>query len=368
MTRLAMTFWALLLGCGACTEDRLGVFLPPPAWARACEPPTATPALSPVRGVNLIGFDASEYLGPDARVSQSVQEFADLGGNWLAVNFWWFQDRPASVEIAPAPELYTISDEAIEVAVQAAHAQGLSVMLRPMVDLPDGSSRRFIQPSAAWFASYRNFILRYAELAARWHVAAFSVGAELAATEGSEDAWRSLIGAVRAVYPGTLVYCALYDTAPHLTWWDVVDVIGIDAYYSISPWLCADTSDLTCAWVYWLDVIDRHVGEFHPGQPVWLTEVGVRSVRGAARLPWCFTDPCFGLVDGEALDYAGQAEYYRALLQAGGSRRWLQGVFWWAWNADPRQVSPTDFTPQGKPAEDVLAQFWGGHAAAVESP
>jgi hypothetical protein len=359
MMWLVMTSLALLLGCGACTEEGLGVYFPPPPWAWACAPPAATPTLSAVRGVNLIGFDAREYLGPDARVSQSVQEFADLGGNWLAIDFWWFQETPASVEITPAPELYTIPDEAIEVAVQAAHANRLSVVLRPMVDLPDGTSRRFIQPSTAWFASYRDFILRYADLAARWHLGAFSVGVELAATEGAEGGWRDLIDAVRVAYSGTLVYCATYDTASRLRWWDAVDVIGIDAYYSISPWLGADTSD-RCAWVYWLDVIHRHLAEVHPGQPVWLTEVGVRSARGAARLPWCFTDPCFGLVDGDAVDYAGQAEYYRALLQAADNRPWLQGIFWWAWNADPRQLRPTDFTPQGKPAQDVLAQFWGG--------
>lgn len=318
-----------------------------------------------MRGANLIGFNTGEYVGPESRLAPSVQDFADVGGNWLAVNFWWFQDDPTAVEIAPAPELYTISDEAIETAVETAHARGLSIMLRPVVDLRDGTPRRFIRPSPAWFASYRDFILRYAELAGHWNVAAFSVGAELAETETWENEWRGVIDAVRTAYPGMLVYCATYDTAPRLRWWDAVDVIGIDAYYSVLPWFGQDTRKLTCGWVYWLDAIERQIAQAHPGKPVWLTEVGARSARGAARLPWCYMDPCFGLVDGQVVDHAGQAEYYRAVLQAAGDCPWLTGVFWWAWNADPRYLSPTDFTPQGKPAQDVLSEFWGGRSASV---
>ena len=58
--------------------------------------------------------------------------------------------------------------------------------------------------------------------------------------------------------------------------------------------------------------------------------------------------------------FGSAANYYRAALLATGRRPWLQGVFWWAWYADPDApyIDDTDYTPQGKPAEDVLAEFW----------
>ena len=350
---------ALLAGCAG---DGLDVYLPPPPWVWGCTPPAETPPKLSVRGTNLIGFSSSEYVGSAARVDRSLASFAAVGGNWVAVNFWWFQDDPLATEIGPDPARYTISDEAIAAAVAAAHTHGLQVVLRPMVDLRDGTSRWFIQPSARWFGSYQDFVTTYARRAAEWQVEAFSVGAEFALTEPCESEWRRVVAAVRSTYDGTLVYCATYDTAATLPWWDAVDVIGVDAYYTVA--VCPDTDSraMTCAWSYWLDRVERSVVARYPNKPVWLAEVGVRAARGAARLPWCYNDPCFGLVDGQQFDGQEQADYYRAVLLAAGERSWLTGIFWWAWNADPDgpSVGPTDYTPQGNPAEGVLAEFWAG--------
>jgi hypothetical protein len=351
-----------------CTSEGLDIYLPPPPWIWSCTAPTEVPPRLAVRGANLIGFDSGEYVGPSAHVSETIDAFAAVGGNWIAVNFWWFQDHVSSAEIGPAPELYTISDAAIAATVEAAQARGLNVLLRPMVDLRDGPSRRFILPSPEWFESYRAFIVTYAQCAAEWSVAAYSIGAELALTEAWEPEWRGIVADVRAVYDGPLIYCASYDTASDMRWWDAVDGIGIDAYYAVAVLPDMDSQAMTCAWSYWLDRIERRIVVANPGKPIWLTEVGIRSARGAARLPWCYNDPCFSLVDSTALDELEQANYYRAVLLAAGERPWLEGIFWWAWNADPRApyIGPADYTPQGKTAEAVLAEFWAHERAGPD--
>jgi hypothetical protein len=345
-----------------CDERGLGVYLPPPPWAWLCTAPGEPLSVMPVRGANLVGFRNSEYVGPDARVDQSLEAFSAVGGNWVAVSFWWFQDRLDSTEIGPDPTIYTITDEAIAAAIEAAHELGLNVMLRPMVDLRDGTWRRFILPSSDWFQSYVEFISYYARQASAWDAEAYSIGVELTLTESWEDHWRDVISVVRAAYGGPLVYCAACDTAADLAWWDAVDVIGIDAYYSVAVGPNDPERFMTCAWSHWLDLIERQIVEVHPDKPVWLTELGVRSAHGAARLPWCYNDPCFFLVDGHTVDLGQQANYYRAALRAAGARPWLQGMFWWAWNADPDApyLGDTDYSPQGKPAQDVLAEFWTG--------
>jgi hypothetical protein len=349
-----------LVVCAAC-NDGLRSYLPPPALATAlCIPPTEIPPPPAVRGANLIGFHESEYRGPAARAAASLDDLAARGANWVAINFWWFQATAASTEIAPDPSAYTISDEAIATAIQAAHAAGLRVLLRPMLDVRDGTPRRFLQPSPTWFAQYRAYLARYAERATTWGADAFSLGAELALTEPQDTEWRAVVAAIRARYSGPLIYCAVADTAADVTWWDAVDIIGVDVYNALTLDAAPSLAELTCAWSYWFDVLECDLAARHPGQPVWLAEIGVRSARGAARLSWCFDDPCGGLVDWQTMDLAGQATYYRAALLAAGHRPWLAGVLWWAWNADPTgdDVSPTDFTPQGKPAADVLAEFW----------
>lgn len=350
----------------ACGTMWLAAGLPPPS-ALYCAVPDEIPPRLPVRGVNLVGFQTGEYVGPDARLGESLGAFSALGGNWVAVNFWWFQDNATSAEITPDPALYTISDEAIVAAVQAAHDQGLNVLLRPVVDLRDGARRGTIQPSPAWFNAYGGFIQHFAALAEQWQVAAFSVGVELSATQPDEADWRQLIAAVRTTYSGALVYCANHDGVADLAWWDALDIIGVDAYYAVERRPDADAATMTCAWSYWLDRLERDTAARYPGKPVWLTEVGALAARGSARAPACYSGSCSGLVDVDTVDYAEQAHYYRAALLAAGQRPWLSGVFWWSWYPDPgaAYVRATDYSPQGKPAADVLREFWTGDLSGM---
>jgi len=354
---LSYTLPTLLVSCGAPWP---GLESLPPLRAWFCSAGTSETRVLPVRGVNLVAFRADEFVGSGAKIDDALRTFGGLGGNWVAVNFWWFQDRADSAEIAPDEGLYTISDEAIETAVRSAHTQGLNVLLRPMVDVRDATWRGEIRPSPAWFASYQAFLERYSGLATTWNVEAFSVGVELKASESHGPEWRALIAETRRSYDGQIVYCANFDSAAELAWWDAVDVIGIDAYYAVAPWSGADVRLMTCAWRYWLDQMEQTIGARFSDKPVWLTEVGARSARGAARLPWCSADVCFHLVQTQIVDVAEQANYYRATLLAVSERTWIDGVFWWCWYADPSAayVRETDYTPQNKPAEDVLAEFW----------
>lgn len=321
---------------------------------------SARPTDLAVRGANLVGFYSAAYVDTGNHLTVALDRFSEIGGNWLAVTFWWFQDSATATEIAPDHSLYTISDEAIQAAVRAAHEQGLQVLLRPMVDIRGGAWRGAIRPSEAWFDSYRRFILAYAQQAANWEVAAFSVGAELSETEGWQDQWRRLIADVRAIYSGPVVYSALHDAALRLDWWDAVDIIGVDEYSPVALLPSSNACTMAAGWTFWLEQLENGLVARFPGKPVWLTEVGVRSARGAASQPWCWQDPCGGFVDADIVDLAEQANYYEAVLLAASARTWLQGVFWWSWDPDPTApyISGPDYSPQGKPAEDILVQYW----------
>lgn len=133
---------ALLIGCS------------PPLSAWLCDISEELPPPLTVLGANLVGFQSSEFVGSDARVSEALRMFQVIGGNWTAINVWWFQDSIDAEEIMPAPDAYTISDEAVEAAIAAAHAAGLRVLLRPVIDVRDGEWRARIRPTARWFESY----------------------------------------------------------------------------------------------------------------------------------------------------------------------------------------------------------------------
>ena len=62
---------------------------------------------------------------------------------------------------------------------------------------------------------------------------------------------------------------------------------------------------------------------------------------------------------GRALDTALQAACYRAAFESIWGKPWLAGVHVWKWFTDSRdEHGPTDFSPAGKEAEDVLKEWF----------
>ena len=89
--------------------------------------------------------------------------------------------RPTSTTMAPAASFGSPSDESLIAAIEEAHRQGLRVMLRPYLDVKDGSWRADITPSDvnAWFANYTAFLDHYLDIAKSHGVEEFTLGVEL---------------------------------------------------------------------------------------------------------------------------------------------------------------------------------------------
>jgi len=51
-----------------------------------------------------------------------------------------------------------------------------------------------------------------------------------------ERHWRDLIAAVRQHYEGPLTYAANFDQVDAVGFWDALDAVGVNAYYSLSRW------------------------------------------------------------------------------------------------------------------------------------
>ena len=132
-------------------------------------------------------------------------------------------------------------------AIAAAEAQGLNVMLKPQIGAVDpnvpGGFGNLTDPNevivnpAAFFASYKAYILQWAELAQQYHVPILSIGNEmLAATKPQYTSyWDDIITAVRQVYSGELTYSALLPLQTNYTagnevqqiqFWNKLDFAG----------------------------------------------------------------------------------------------------------------------------------------------
>ena len=103
------------------------------------------------------------------------------------------------------------------------------------------------------------------------------------------------------------------------------------------------------------------------GKPVLFTELGYRSTTRPAARPWEWPERSkSGWNGATATDLEGQARCYQAFFRTFWHEPWFAGVYVWKWypaTARLREAANRGFTPQGKPAEQVL-RHWFGVASA----
>jgi hypothetical protein len=257
----------------------------------------------------------------------------------------------------------THTDQEIIKTIQEIHRRGLKVMLKPHVDVQDGTWRGELAPTdpALWFDSYEAFITHYAGIAEANQVELFSVGTEFASLSGGYSAnWNAIIDAVETRYSGPLTYAANWGAAPdaeylNVSFWNRLDLAGIDAYFPLSDVADPTLDQLITGWsdyqgACWL--CDLETWQTSLSKPVIFTEIGYGSRNYAAREPW--------LAGVGTPNVALQARAYRAAVEVFKSKPWFQGLFWWAWTpfSDAGGHCDRGFTPQNKPATTDLSQAY----------
>lgn len=311
------------------------------------------------KGISYACWAPGLYSLPESDLS--LAHLAETGAGWISLIVTAYQDNLESTRIAAGPS--TPTDDDLVHAISRAHSLGLKVMLKPHLDLAKDPShwRGQIGQTYAteaewteWFASYRAFIEHYADLAAAEQAEQFCVGCELEATTWREADWRAVVAGVRSRYPGPLIYAANHSgEESRLAWWDAVDLIGVDAYYPLSNRYDPTLDELRAAWRPLAASLASLSARWQ--KPVILTEIGYRSLDGAAMHPWDWQ------IQGR-VDLEEQADCYRAALESVYGEPWFGGIYWWSWSPDPSEGGPADsgFSPHDKPAESVLRAWFGG--------
>lgn len=337
---------------------------PPPAAPEAelGNPPAGEPAKQ--KGVTFVAWYAGQYSNPDADLS--LNNLASTGANWISLIVTGYQDTITSTAV------YTVtdspSDGELAHVIQQAHRLGLKVMLKPHVDVfKEPSEWRgrigggFVNESQweAWFAAYTSFIEHYARLAQAYGVEQFCVGTELTATTHRTADWRRVVSAVRAAYGGPLTYASDYiRDSDKIAWWDALDYIGVEGYLPLANRDSPGPPELKAGWSRYVPSLAKLASTW--GKPVLFTEVGFQSKTGSARQPWEASG---------SLDLRLQADAYATTFESLWDQPWFGGMFWWAWSPDPFDGGPCDdhFTPQDKPAEEVLRTWYSAPPPPAEA-
>jgi hypothetical protein len=332
-----------------------------------------------LRGISYPSFHNGAYASGAS--STSLAALAKTGANFVAIVPTRFSKTIS--DSAFFDTAATESDASVLTAIRQAHALGLSVLLKPHVDPMDGTPRSHYAPHdpAEWFRNYEAFLLHYAAIAAEQQVAMLSIGCELDSLAGPRyrAEWLHLVAAVRAVYSGRLVYSAETWGQDDVSFWDQVDLIGVDAYDPLSYAHNPTLADLVAGWTTvssnpWVAAKSNHKSPLENyralsirfGKPVVFSEIGYKSVAGAMTRPgdWRFKG---------RVDLALQARAYEAFFQVWGQETdWMKGAFLWNWEPvpDPERTPGglAGYTPQNKPAAEVITRWYQAMSRASSPP
>lgn len=322
------------------------------------------------------GFAVAQFE-PEALADNStlagVKEMALAGATWVEVEPLVTQAHLNSSDPGPSPD--TTTDAALVTFIQYARSVGLQVVMKMLLTIDDGASWVYASPTNAteWFQAYGAVLVHYARLGEAQGAQGLCLGTELAHLSIHQEyapLWASTIAAVRAAAPSLeLSYASLYAVEyPNVTFWHLVDVMGIDAYYPVAT-ESNPTPPLDAVVAAWTPVLDE-LQAFRDGaglssMPLVFTEVGYGSYETVMVTPAQVPSNCSGVF---ASNFTSQATAYTALFTAVAGRPTLVAGMYLFW-LDHKGTSdeypnghnwPCFFTPRGKPAMDVLVVGYGG--------
>jgi hypothetical protein len=319
----------------------------------------------------LIGFGGEAVAGPPKRrpflrgmalghysdirnkvLQRKLDELRDLGVSHISLVVSWSMQQVSSTRIGPRLG-YVTPDNVLVRIMRAARARGFKVFLFPILDVVErkmGQWRGTIRPGDwnVWWRNYSQFILHYAALAKRERADLFCVGSELVSTERMRGRWTNLISRVRKIYSGELVYSANWDHYEPVSFWDLVDRVGLTGYYKVAAGKRDSERQMLAAWKRIRGKLVRWSRKL--GRPFFFTELGYPSLDGGAETPWNYTL-------ARKPDPEEQRRAYSAFVRAWRGVPELGGVVFWDWYGDGGPKC-TRYTPRGKPAAKVIRRWF----------
>lgn len=332
MRRLGLVFlWLLQLNCSSQSEEK-------------------------INGVS--------FVGSREKVTQEhVDPVVAVNANYAAVMPFGFLRSLESPNVIfdTDRQWYGETKKGAKQYIELLQANGVKIMLKPQIWVWRGEFTGDItmQSEADWKTfeqTYSDFILTYAQLAQDTGSEIYCIGTELEEfVKHRPDYWAELVREVKKIYKGKLTYAANWDEYPRTPFWKDLDFIGVDAYFPLSEEQYPTPEELTSGWQKWkAKLIALALQE---DKPILFTEFGYRSMDFTAKKPW--------LVDQNQMDVnlEAQADALDVLFAEFWKEDWFAGGFVWKWfihHSHSGGAGDNRFTPQNKPAEDVIRRHYGG--------
>lgn len=287
---------------------------------------------------------------------KALDQIADLGADTVSLVLDNRQENGASTQIY-IDERRTVTAQQLADIIKHAKSRKLRVLLMPIVllDNPQGNEwRGTLRPASwsDWFTSYRDMLNHYAHIAQNTGVDVLVVGSELVSSEQKIAEWHETIHEVRQIYHGQLTYSSNWDHYMSVPFWDRLDIVGMNSYWKLGT---SSNPEPT------VEQIETRWHEIQKGlmdwdrkdggnKPILIMEVGWCSLANMAYEPWDYTKT------DEPQDLDLQKRLYEGFFRSWWGNPNMAGFMFWEWTTDG-DSSGKGYTPQGKPAEQVLRDW-----------
>jgi len=338
---------------------------------------------------------------------RSFKALKETGAEWVGFVPIYYMDAVDSTVVYRHPVL-SPTDEELVSAIRTARKYGFKIMLKPHIDVirddwksdwpvnhggsrepwlaryrafidrypvsfegPENeknwmrrmfSWRGDIKPSGEaaikrWFAGYTRYILGFAHMAASEGAELFCAGTELEKLAHRNTDWKKVILEIKKIYKGPLFYDANHDGVEKAGFWNLLDYIGISAYYPAAARLDPSEYEIRSMLGAALNKLEKTVASLERKHgrifKVLFGEAGYTDFRGTTKEPWNFM-----LTNG--ISEAEQALAYKVSLELYSKKEWLKGVFFWRWNVEPEDTyfEYDHYSPYRKTAEEEIIRAW----------
>lgn len=291
-----------------------------------------------------------------------IQPILDVNANTVAVMPFAFMESLTSSNLKFNTERQWQGErlDGARETTKLLHSQGLKVMVKPQIWIWKGEFTGHIKMTSEedwkkFETNYEKFILLYAKMAAEENVEIFCLGTELYefANERTEF-WEQLISKVRKIYKGKLTYAENWDKVDKVKFWDQLDLIGVDAYFPLHEGKSPKIEELRTSWKPHKVQLKELAAK--KNKQILFTEYGYRNTDYATKQPWDSSR------EETSMNNELQSDALMALYQEFWREEWFAGGFLWKWFHDNERAGGkqnNQFTPQNKPALDVVKGFYG---------
>ena len=306
--------------------------------------------------INGISFVASDRPIEE----KAIKPLLETNANWITLMPFAFMKslNETTIHFNFKNQWLGEREEGITQTASAFHEKGIKIMLKPQIWISNGNFTGHIKMNsdADWDKleeQYEAFILFYAKIAETTHCEMFCIGTELHSfVDERPEFWKALIVKIREKYKGKITYAENWDTYEKTPFVNQLDYIGIDAYFPLASSKTPSLSELEASWKPLLVKLENFSNK-HQKQ-ILFTEFGYQSTDYTTKEPWNHSN-------SKTLNLEAQTNATQALFDNVWQNDWFAGGFLWKWYDDHTKVGGlenADYTPQNKPVEKVIQEFY----------